>query len=192
MTVPQPPPRRADGKLEIVTTHLEMRARPRRVGQSVSGMTLEVRSPAQPTVSFYRYLYETVGAPYLWYERRACNDTTLRTILHDDKVELHVLYVDECPAGFAEIDRRRQGEGPDEVDLVHFGLVPEYLGRGLGPIFLDRILAQCWEDDPNRVTTHVKSHDHPRALLVYQRMGFHPYDEVAAVVDDPRTRGLFG
>ena len=29
------------------------------------------------TVSFYRYLYETVGTPWLWYERRLLDDAAL-------------------------------------------------------------------------------------------------------------------
>ena len=35
-------------------------------------------------------------------------------------------------------------------------------------------------------TVHAMSLDHPRALLVYQRAGFVPYDRRTIVVEDPR------
>ena len=42
-----------------------------------------------------------------------------------------------------------------------------------------------------RVTVKVASTDHPRALLIHQRIGFQAYNEVREQIDDPRGRGLF-
>lgn len=188
MSDPKLPARRPDGKLELVTTHLEMRARPRHPRVSISGRTLALVHAQRPTLHFYRYLYETVGSPYLWWQRRELDDEALAAIIHDERVELQVLQVDGVPAGFAELDRRRSGE----VDLANFGLVPEFVGQGLGLPFLGRVVELAWQgDDVERVTVHARSSDHPRALLVYQRIGFAPYDVVREEIDDPRERGLF-
>jgi len=184
----KPPARSADGMLELVTTHLEMRQPPRHARVSMTGRTVALVHAQNPPVHFYRYLYDTVGSPYLWWERRELVDEALASILQDDQVELHVFQVDGVPAGFAELDRRREGE----VELVHFGLVPDFIGQGLGLPFLGRVLELAWEgDDVERVTVHACSTDHPRALLVYQRLGFVVFDEVRETVQDPRVRGLF-
>src|SRR5688572_20345214 len=173
MDIPKPPPPSPDGKLEIVTTYLEMMQPPRHTGVSQTGRDLKVMQAKRITTSFYRYLYETVGEPWLWWERRAMDDATLSAIVRDERIEVQVLYVDGCPAGYGEIDRRR-GE---DVELAYFGLVPQFLGQGLGLWFLQRALDVAWRDDTSRVWVHTCSLDHPRALLVYQRLGFIAYDE---------------
>ena len=115
----KPPARSPDGTLELVTTHLELRHPPRHPRVSITGRTLALVHAKRPTLHFYRYLYETVGSPYLWWERREMDDQALSTLIHDDRIEVHVLQVDGVPAGFAELDRRQTGE----VGLTHFGLV---------------------------------------------------------------------
>jgi GNAT superfamily N-acetyltransferase len=190
MVVLKPPARRPDGKLELVTTRLELRTIPRHPRVSITGRTLALVHAKRPPLHFYRYLYETVGSPYLWWQRRELDDEALAAIVHDERVEILVLQVDGVPAGFAELDRRRA----DEVELVYFGLMPELVGQGLGLPFLGRVLEHVWQDDDatlERMTVHACSTDHPRALMVYQRLGFAPYDVEHAVIDDPRDRGLF-
>jgi len=44
-----------------------------------------------PTVSFYRYLYATVGGPYLWWLRRAVPDEQISMLLRSPGVSVHVL-----------------------------------------------------------------------------------------------------
>ena len=47
-----------------------------------------------PSVPFYRYLYNTVGAEYVWWLRRTMPDPDLATLLRDPLVSLYVLYSD--------------------------------------------------------------------------------------------------
>jgi GNAT superfamily N-acetyltransferase len=125
------------------------------------------------TVSFYRYLYETVGCDWLWTKRRLASDAELRAILESPDVELHVLWVEGVPAGFAELDRRTRAV----VDLSYFGLVPEFIGRGLGRWFLAKAVELAWAAKPGRVTVNTCDLDHPRALPNYKSAGFVAYDE---------------
>ncbi|MCX4243028.1 GNAT family N-acetyltransferase [Paraliomyxa miuraensis] len=192
----RPPARRPDGKLELVTTYLELRTPPRHPRVSITGRTLALVHAKRPPLHFYRYLYHTVGAPYLWWQRRALSDEALASIIHDERVHVLVLQVDGVPAGFAELDRRSsanvRGDVRGTVRLSCFGLVPEFVGQGLGLPFLSRVLDHAWQqDDVERIVVHAHSTDHPRALLVYQRVGFAPYDVVREEFDDPRDRGLF-
>lgn len=174
--------------LELVTTRLELRQRPRYPKAPSSGRTLTLVHARRFPLHFYRYLYDTVGSPYLWWERRELSDDALARIVLADEVQLLVLQVDGVPAGFAELDRHQ----PGEVDLTYFGLVPEYLGQGLGQAFLAKVVDLVWQgDDAQRITVHACSTDHPRAAMVYQSIGFQPYDEVRETIEDPRDRGLF-
>ncbi|MBC8071054.1 MAG: GNAT family N-acetyltransferase [Deltaproteobacteria bacterium] len=174
--------------LEVSTTFLEMFQRPRRVRAAPHGeRSLALLRAERPPLHFYRYLYETVGEHWLWYERRRLDDEGLSTIIHDERVEVCVLYVDGSPAGFVELDARA---GP-EIELAYLGLVPEFIGQGLGLYLIDCAVERAWdrEPEPPRVWVHTCTLDHPRALLAYQHAGFQPYREAHGTIADPRTNG---
>jgi len=59
-----------------------------------------------PPVHFYRYLYDAVGRPYFWIERRLWSDDQLKTYLANDKVALYVLYLGGVPGGKSKLDFR--------------------------------------------------------------------------------------
>ena len=67
-----------DGKIELIVTYLEMRAPPARQPSVHRSEKLALMRAERPTVSFYRYLYNTVGGAWLWYERRLLDDEALR------------------------------------------------------------------------------------------------------------------
>ncbi len=174
------------GKLEMIITYLEMLKPPPRRQLVHRGEKLALMRAEQPTVSFYRYLYNTVGGPWLWYERRLLEDDALKEIITDLEVEIYVLHCAGVPAGFAELDLRIE----DEVELSYFGLMPDFIGRGLGHHFLDWAVDEAWRKRRSRVWVHTCNLDHPAAIAVYQRAGFVPYDQETRIVDDPRKRGF--
>lgn len=133
---------------------------------------LQVLHARQPSVPYYRFLYNTVGQEYRWLSRRILSDEQLAELIQHPQIELHVLHVDGCPAGFAELDRRV----PDEVELVQFGLMPEFVGQGLGKWFLQWTIDQAWSYQPRRFWLHTCTLDHPNALRNYRKAGFQDYD----------------
>ena len=157
--------------IETTVTYLEMHQRPTRPTVPAPTGKLAILRAERPTVSFYRYLYDTVGEPWNWTDRRLLGDDELGAIITDPKVEVYVLYADGVPGGFAELDRRVEGE----VELAYFGLLPGFTGRGLGRYFLDWAIHAAWESEPRRVWLHTCDLDDPRALPVYQRAGFAAY-----------------
>ena len=163
----------------VTVTCLEMTSPAQRAAAPGRAGPATVLRAERPTLSFYRYLYDTVGADWNWYARRHLSGEALATIIHDDRVEVFVLYVRGVPAGFVELDRRVEGE----VQIAYFGLIPEYIGRGLGPFLLDRALGRAWSYRPRRVWLHTCSLDHPKALAVYERAGFVVYDREVEHVD---------
>ena len=179
-------PETPKGKLEVVVTYLEMNQRPTHVPVPHRGEKLALMRVERPVPSFYRYLYNTVGAPWLWYERRLLDEDSLCDIVHHHKVEVYVLYVGGNPAGFVELDGR-SGEG---IEIAFLGLLPEFIGRGLGHYLLDWSVAQAWDKEPERVWVHSCNLDHPHAIAVYQRAGFEPYRQETTIITDPRLPGV--
>ena len=140
----------------------------------------------EPTVAFYRYLYNTVGADYVWWLRRIMPDEELTLLLRDPLVSIHVLYRDGEPAGFFELDGRYGAN----VNLSYFGLMPHVIGGGAGPGFLRQAIDAAWARKPRTVTVNTCTADHPRALPNYIRAGFKPLRAVREIWDVPVHLGL--
>jgi GNAT superfamily N-acetyltransferase len=172
--------------LEDVITYLEMLERPagRRVAAPFDRLAL--MRAENCTVSFYRYLYNTVGAPWLWFERRLVDDTALAALIATSTIEIFVLYVRGVPAGFFELD----AAAPRETKLCYFGLVPDFIGRRLGPYLLQAAIDQAWSRPLDRFWLHTSTFDHPKALSVYQQAGFVVYDRRRVSFQDPRNAGI--
>lgn len=160
------------GTLLARITHLEMLAPPPHRVQMPMGPRLAVFRVRNMPASFYRYLYREIGKPHHWMMRRNEPDAELSALINADTTEIRVLYVDGCPAGFVELDFSRV---PEEAEILYFGLMPEYQGRGLSKFFLSEGIFAAWEKSPERVVIHTNTLDSPRALQLYQRMGFTPF-----------------
>lgn len=157
------------GKLTARITHLEMRAPPaQRVPVPLGPRLALMRAQAMP-LHFYRYLYEQVGKPHHWLLRRNIADAELAEAIHNDRTVIEVLYVDGCPAGFYELDLAIL---PEAVEIRYFGLVPEFQGRGLSRFLLSSAIFAAWDSQPEKVTIHTNTLDSPRALILYQKLGF--------------------
>lgn len=177
-----------DGTIDLTVTYLQMHKRPQLSPvPHPAGCKLALLHAERPTVAFYRFLYERIGAQWLWFERRMLDDEALRAIIGDERVEIFVLYADGVPAGYAELDRRE----PPDIELAYFGLMPEFIGRGLGSYLLHSIIEIVWDYEPRRVWVHTNTLDHPKALPLYQRMGFEPFKQERKVIVNPRLSGLF-
>ena len=181
------PDARDDGRLSCTITYLEMTERPKLPPVHLThDTTIALLRAQQPTVAFYRFLYDRVGEPWLWWERRAMDDEELGAIIGDERVEIYVLYANGTPAGFAELDCRAL----PVVDLAYFGLMPEFIGRGLGGHLLAAAIENAWRHEPEKLTVNTNTLDHPKALPLYQRLGFRPVKQEMREIDDPRLTGL--
>ncbi len=171
-----------------------------RVGVTVTFLRTERRGPAprplpadvdlvrlaQCSVPFYRYLYGTVGGPYLWWLRRSLPDAALAAILRQPGVSVRVLYRDGEPAGFFELDATPL----PAVNISYFGLTPAATGIGLGSAFLDAAVAAAWDLGARAITVNTCTADHPRALPNYLRAGFQKVRAIDEVWDVPNRLGL--
>jgi GNAT superfamily N-acetyltransferase len=174
-------------QLEDVITYLEMFARPAPRPLPMPSAKHAVMQVERCPAGFYRYLYNTVGEPWLWFERRLVGDATLAALLARPTIELFVLYVGGVPAGFFELDTA----AARETKLCYFGLAPDFIGRGFGPNLLQAAIDRAWSARPiQRLWLHTSRFDHPKALGVYQRAGFAAYQRQPVTFADPRLAGI--
>jgi len=175
----EPLPTVTYGPLKAHVTQLEMTSAPKvSLPVPVNIQTAIMRTHNIP-LHFYRYLYWRVGKRWHWQKRMRMSDAELSAVLHDPKNCVTVLYLNGSPAGFFEFNR-----SSDEVtELSYFGLMEEAIGAGVGKWFLLQALYSIWQDNPKKVTVSTNTLDHPRALQLYQMMGFSPVSTYEAWVE---------
>jgi GNAT superfamily N-acetyltransferase len=173
----QPPPR-ADGRLPITITHLEMIRSDWTERGQVPDVEVRIEHVAAPTAALYRELYDRVGRPWLWYERRLLTDAALQTLLDRPDHELHIARHGGELVGYFELS----GD-----ELAFFGLTLPYIGRRIGPWLLDRAIERAFARGVTRLLLNTNTLDHPKALDTYRKAGFRPVRRESRELRDPRV-----
>jgi GNAT superfamily N-acetyltransferase len=165
-------PRKIGRTVETTVTLLEMTTAPSQHVPPPANLKLALMLAERPPVHFYRYLYDIIGRDNHWVDRARLPDAELAGLITAEETEIFVAYANGVPAGYFELEWR---DGED-IWLAYFGIVPEFRGRGLGKWLLSEALATAWLKEPERVRVETCTLDDPRALPLYQRMGFVPYE----------------
>ena len=172
-------------RLKVQVTFLRMDAPPAGLAPPLPS-DARVERVLHCSVPFYRYLYDTVGAPWLWWMRRIASDAELAGLLGHPAVSVHVLLRDGEPAGFYELDHR----GGQATNLSYFGLMPWAIGTGLGAAFLRHAVDAAWHIGLPAVTVNTCNADHPRALPGYLAVGFRKLRVAEEVWPVPLSLGM--
>ncbi len=157
--------------VDVTTYYLEMRSpdelRPSRTTRSDVGF---VRiEPAMPELN--RFFYTAVGGAWYWTDRLPWTYQQWFDYLRRPELETWMLTVSGVPAGYAELEWQAGGD----VEVAYFGLLPSYIGQGLGGHLLTLAVERVWERGAGRVWLHTCTLDHPNALAHYQARGFRLY-----------------
>lgn len=157
--------------VEVVRTYLELRdpAQFRPAAPLPPTARVLKRDPCSPAE--YRRLYASVGGPWHWRDRLAWDDETLAAHLASPAIAVFELLVGAESAGYFELRRSAR----DEVEIAYFGLMPDYIGRGLGGALLSEAVREAWRFGGARVWLHTCTLDSPHALPNYKARGFTPY-----------------
>jgi GNAT superfamily N-acetyltransferase len=123
------------------------------------------------TVELYRRLYVEVGGQYGWVDQLEWTDGQISRHLADAGVSIWVMTVEGRIAGYFEL----RAEPAGSTELAYFGLLPEYVGRGLGKHLLSAAVERAFESGASRVWLHTCTRDHPAALPNYLARGFVPF-----------------
>lgn len=122
----------------------------------------------QAPPSLWRFFYTEVGRQYRWVDRLGWTDAEVTAYLGDPALELWVLRVAGEPAGYFEL----LGHSDGSVEIAYFGLLPGFVGQGLGKFLLSCAADRAWARGATRVWLHTSSLDHSSALPNYLARGF--------------------
>ena len=123
-----------------MTDPAQLRPSPRRV------MGFEVKRAQVPYGAVNRFFYQTVGAAWQWTDRLPWTDDDWQAYAERPGLETWIGYVQGTPAGYFELARRDEGQ----VEIAMFGLLPPFIGRGVGGALLTAALRRAWEEGSRR------------------------------------------
>lgn len=138
-------------------------------------------------VSEYIDLYREIGRDYLWNYRPGQSLTEIAEIIHSPKTWIYLLFDRERAVGMAELDV----SNPEDIELVHFGLIPRLLNRGLGRLYLQNVLRVVWESGAARIWLSTCGMDHPNAVTFYEVAGFVIFKTARGEFKDWRFTGFY-
>lgn len=164
-------------------TYLEMTVRPDWRMPHLPGH-IRLERAIDPPVWYFLTLYDAVGRDYEWQDRfveAEENPAALQAFVRDPDVVIWTAMGHGWPQGFFMLDWRV----PGLCDLAYFGLVPQAVGQGWGKALLQTAILTGWaREGVARMTVNTCTLDHPRALSLYQALGFR------TVATEDRTRVL--
>jgi ribosomal protein S18 acetylase RimI-like enzyme len=135
------------------------------------GTLFELRPQDRADPDLARWLYERVGEPWRWVDRLPWSRDDWATHVARPEVSTWVLWDAERPAGYFELTT----SGGGSVEISYFGLLPDYVGRGLGGYLLTEAVRRAFALGAGRVWLHTCTRDHPHALRNYEARGFRVY-----------------
>ena len=118
------------------------------------------------------FFYQEVGKLWQWTDRLNWSEEEWRNWVEGENVQTWILQLRGTPAGYFELD-----DLDGDVEIAYFGLLPQFLGKGLGGGFLTAAIEKAWEMGATRVWVHTCSLDHPNALNNYKARGFRIFRE---------------
>jgi GNAT superfamily N-acetyltransferase len=139
---------------------------------------LRIERMCVPLPEFNKFLHTVVGHDYRWGGRAGWGRDEWTAYVHREELQTWVAYVDGTPAGYCEMEKTPEGD----VEIKSFGLLPAFIGQGLGGHLLTVAVEHAWAPEADgdvgrgmgatRVWLHTCTHDHPHALRNYTARGF--------------------
>jgi GNAT superfamily N-acetyltransferase len=155
----------------VITTYLEMTDPTGLRPPSTPRPEMEVRQARIPCPELNRFLYASVGGNWFWTDRLPWSYQQWLDYLDRAELKTWVAYVEGTPAGYFELEKQ-----PDNsVEIAYFGLLPSFIGKGLGGWLLTHSIERAWEMAAARVWVHTCNLDGPAALSNYQARGLRIY-----------------
>lgn len=119
------------------------------------------------SVNEYRKYYYGVGEKHFWLDRMVIPDEELSEKINAANVDIFLFYINNKVAGYIEFVKEEK-----YVEILYFGLMPEFIGKGYGRYFLQWVIAKAWSYKPKWIQLNTCTLDHPNALGTYKKAGF--------------------
>jgi GNAT superfamily N-acetyltransferase len=156
---------------EVTRTYLEMRDPAQLRPARCDNPRIRIEQMRECPASFFRYLYVEVGRNYHWIDRLTWTDEDIVAHLSQPANSLWLMTDEGANAGYFELRQCEDGS----AEIAYFGLLPEFIGRGLGKHLLTCAVEQAWAEGANRVWLHTCTLDDPAAMPNYLKRGFRAF-----------------
>lgn len=133
---------------------------------------LAARQAKIPSPDLNRFFYTAVGGQWYWIDRLPWRYEQWLAYLDRPQVETWVGYWQDTPFGYFELELLPESAS---VDIAYFGLLPPFIGQGLGGYWLSVAVERGWALGVQRIIVNTCSLDHGGALTNYQSRGFSIY-----------------
>jgi GNAT superfamily N-acetyltransferase len=171
----------------VTTTHLEMTSLAQLRPAPPPATPFQVMRAEVPCPELNRFLYVSVGGPWIWYGRLVWNRKKWMGYLDRPELETWLGYARGTPVGYFELERQARAAGAPDVEIAYFGLLPAFIGQGLGGALLTAAIERAWQMGAGRVWVHTCDLDHPSALANYQARGMTPFKVEQQMEDLPEA-----
>jgi len=151
----------------VTITHLEMTSPAEMRPKAAPRAGLSVSRVPVPAPELNRFFYSAVGGGWYWIDRLAWTFADWMKYLDRPELETWIICEAGIPAGYFELENK---EG--NAEIVYFGLLPQFVERGIGGWALTQAIEKAWAMGAQRVWVHTCDLDHPRALSNYLARGF--------------------
>ena len=158
-------------RIEVTRTYLEMREPADLRGEKLDDPLIKIEQQQNCPNDLFRFLYTEVGRNYHWIDRLPWTDEDIRDYLAQPEITIWLMSYGESKAGYFELRKCEDGS----TEIAYFGLLPQFIGRGLGKHLLTCALEQAWKDGAKRVWLHTCTLDDPAALPNYLKRGLRPF-----------------
>ncbi|MFB7514682.1 GNAT family N-acetyltransferase [Streptomyces sp. NPDC056144] len=164
-----------------------------RPSRTPEGDDLTITRAEVPSAEYSRFLYTAVGGDIRWNDRLGLTYKEWQAIVEKPGAEIWVAYDRGTPAGYVELDPQEDGV----VEIVYFGLIAAFRGRGFGGHLLTEGVRRAWDladrwpgrEETKRVWLHTCSLDGPHAMANYERRGFRLFDTKVEEVAESENPG---
>ncbi|MBN2089737.1 GNAT family N-acetyltransferase [candidate division KSB1 bacterium] len=171
-------------QVEIKTFYLELNSpaqfRPKK--SDLKG--LELKKVEIPLPEYNRFFYTAVGGDYFWVDLLTWTHQQWQDWISRPGFHTWVLYFKGTPAGYFEFEE----QSDRNIEIIHFGILPQFFGQGLGGHLLTEAVERAWEAGAIRVWLHTCTLDHQLALKNYLARGFRLFNETTTVKMLPDDR----
>ena len=122
----------------------------------------------KPDFQLNKFFYKQVGKKHRWIDRLSWTDEKWINFISNKNLETYVISESNDLIGFFEL---LYNPDLNETEISYFGLLEEYIGKGIGGYALSEAIKKSFEKDIKRVWLHTCTLDHPNALKNYIARG---------------------
>ena len=122
----------------------------------------------KPDFQLNKFFYKQVGKKHRWIDRLSWTDEKWINFISNKNLETYVISENDDLIGFFEL---LYNPDLNETEISYFGLLEEYIGKGIGGYALSEAIKKSFEKKIKRVWLHTCTLDHPNALKNYIARG---------------------